>query len=42
MKFIGKTGIRTMFVIECDSRKNISKHTYFQSEEEEVLIPPAT
>jgi hypothetical protein len=41
MKFIGKTGIRTMFVIECDSGKNITKHTYFQSEEE-VLILPAT
>jgi hypothetical protein len=41
VKFIGKTGIRTMFVIECYSGKNISKHTYFQSEEE-VLIPPAT
>jgi hypothetical protein len=41
MKFIGKTGIRTMFVIECNSRKTISKHTYFQNEEE-VLIPPAT
>lgn len=41
IKFIGKTGIRTMFVIECQSGKNISQHTYFQSEEE-VLIPPAT
>lgn len=41
IKFIGQTGVRTMFVIECQSGKNISQHTYFQSEEE-VLIPPAT
>ena len=41
IKFIGKTGLRTMFVIECPSGRNISQHTYFQSEEE-VLIPPAT
>lgn len=41
IKFIGQTGVRTMFIIECQSGKNISQHTYFQSEEE-VLIPPAT
>jgi hypothetical protein len=41
MQFIGQKGIRTIFVIECHSCKNISKHTYFQSEEE-VLILPAT
>jgi Ran GTPase-activating protein (RanGAP) involved in mRNA processing and transport len=41
MQFIGKTGIRTMFIIECISGKDISKHTFFQSEQE-VLILPAT
>jgi hypothetical protein len=40
-QFIGKTGIRTMFVIQCQSGKDISKHTYFQSERE-ILIYPAT
>ena len=41
MQFIGKTGIRTMFIIECHSGKDISKHTYFESEQE-ILILPAT
>ncbi|CAF1394004.1 unnamed protein product [Rotaria magnacalcarata] len=29
-----------MFTIECDSGKDISQHSYFQSEEE-ILLPPA-
>ncbi|CAF3367823.1 unnamed protein product [Rotaria socialis] len=38
--FLGQTGARTMFTIECDSGKDISQHSYFQSEEE-ILLPPA-
>ena len=40
-QFIGKIGLRTMFIIECQSGKDISQHTYFQSEQE-ILIYPAT
>ncbi|CAF1061580.1 unnamed protein product, partial [Adineta steineri] len=37
-QFLGKTGERTMFTIECDSGKDISRHSYFQSEEEVLLL----
>lgn len=36
--FLGKTGTRTIFTIECDSGKDISKHSYFRSEEEVLLL----
>ncbi|CAF1394108.1 unnamed protein product [Adineta steineri] len=39
-QFLGKTGERTLFSIECDSGKDISRHSYFQSEKE-VLLPAA-
>ncbi|CAF0784727.1 unnamed protein product [Adineta steineri] len=37
-QFLGKTGQRTMFNIECDSGKDISRHSYFQSEKEVLLL----
>ncbi|CAF3992064.1 unnamed protein product [Adineta steineri] len=37
-QFLDKTGERTMFTIECDSGKDISRHSYFQSEEEVLLL----
>ncbi|CAF1027517.1 unnamed protein product [Adineta steineri] len=37
-EFLGKTGERTMFTIECDSGKDISRHSYFQSEKEVLLL----
>ncbi|CAF0941816.1 unnamed protein product [Adineta steineri] len=37
-QFLGKTGERTMFNIECDSGKDISRHSYFQSEKEVLLL----
>ncbi|CAF3730283.1 unnamed protein product [Adineta steineri] len=37
-QFLGKTGERTMFTIECDSGKDISRHSYFQSEKEVLLL----
>ncbi|CAF1279867.1 unnamed protein product [Adineta steineri] len=37
-QFLGKTGERTMFTIECDSGKDISRHSYFQSEQEVLLL----
>ncbi|CAF1150830.1 unnamed protein product [Rotaria sp. Silwood1] len=38
---LGKTGPRTIFCIECDSGKDIRKHSYY-STEDEILLPPAT
>ncbi|CAF1569914.1 unnamed protein product [Adineta steineri] len=37
-QFLDKTGERTLFTIECDSGKDISRHSYFQSEEEVLLL----
>jgi len=39
-KFLGKTGDRTLFAIECHSGKNIRQHSYYQYENE-ILLPPA-
>lgn len=39
--FLGTTGSRTIFTIECYSGKDISKHSYYPKEEE-VLLPAAT
>jgi hypothetical protein len=39
-QFLGTTGERTMFTIDCDSGKDISRHSYYQSEKE-FLLPPA-
>ena len=39
--FLGTSGSRTIFTIECYSGKDISKHSYYPSEEE-VLLPAAT
>ncbi|CAF3729847.1 unnamed protein product, partial [Adineta steineri] len=38
-QFLGKTGERTMFTIECDSGKDISRHSYCHSEKEVLLLP---
>ncbi len=40
-KFLGNTGTRTLFNIECESGKEIHQHSYFQ-EENEILLLPAT
>ena len=39
-QFVGKTGERTLFSIDCASCKDISRHSYFQSEVE-ILLPAA-
>ncbi|CAF3533810.1 unnamed protein product, partial [Rotaria sp. Silwood2] len=39
---VGKTGTRTLFVIECYSGKYIGKHSYYSSDDEIILILPAT
>ena len=36
--FLGKDGPRTMFTIDCFSARNISKYSYFPSEDEVLLL----
>ncbi|CAF0937352.1 unnamed protein product [Adineta steineri] len=38
-QFLGKTDQRTLFTIECDSGKDISRHSYYQKEKEVLLLP---
>ena len=38
-QFLGSSGTRTFFTIECTSGKDIRQHSYF-AEEEEILLPP--
>jgi hypothetical protein len=38
-QFLGSTGTRTFFSIECTSGKDIRQHSYFISEDE-ILLPP--
>lgn len=38
-QFLGKTGTRTLFTIDCNSGKDIRRHSYYQSEEEFLLVP---
>ena len=37
-QFLGTTGERTLFTIECESGKDISGHSYYKSEKEILLI----
>ncbi|CAF1173284.1 unnamed protein product [Rotaria sordida] len=39
-QFLGQSGTRTLFSIECQSAKSIKEFSYYP-EEEEVLLPPA-
>jgi hypothetical protein len=36
--FLGKTGTRTMFSIDCDSGKDIRQHSYYPKEDEILLL----
>ncbi|CAF1156082.1 unnamed protein product [Adineta steineri] len=38
-QILGKTGQRTVFTIECDSGKDISRHSYYKSKKEVLLLP---
>ena len=40
-QFLGKTGRRNLFAIDCINGKDIEKHSYFRREKE-VLLQPAT
>ncbi|CAF3393125.1 unnamed protein product [Rotaria sp. Silwood2] len=37
--FFGKSGTRTLFVIECDTGKDIRQHSFYQKEDEILLLP---
>ncbi|CAF3932476.1 unnamed protein product [Rotaria magnacalcarata] len=37
--FLGKSGVRTLFVIECMQGKNIGHHSYYRTEQEILLLP---
>jgi len=37
--FLGKSGHRTIFNIECDSAKDISKHSFYEKENEVLMYP---
>jgi len=37
--FLGNSGIRTFFIIECVNGKDIRRHSYYQKEEEVLLLP---
>ncbi|CAF1061351.1 unnamed protein product [Rotaria sordida] len=37
-QFLGKTGTRTMFTIQCESGRDICNHSYFSSEDEVLLL----
>jgi hypothetical protein len=39
-QFLGSTGARTLFAIECDSGKDIRQHSVYQNEDE-ILLPLA-
>ncbi|CAF1336951.1 unnamed protein product [Rotaria sordida] len=38
-RFLGKTGVRTLFSIECFSSKNIRSHSFYPEEDEVLLLP---
>ena len=38
-EFLGKSGLRTLFIIECKNGKYIRKHSYFEADEEVLLLP---
>ena len=38
-EFVGKSGTRTLFAIESDTSKNIRLHSFYQDEDEILLLP---
>lgn len=40
--FLGKTGLRTLFSIECINGKSISNHSYFKNTEKEIVLMPGS
>ncbi|CAF1212862.1 unnamed protein product [Adineta steineri] len=38
-QYFGKTGTRTLFSIECDNGKDIRQHSFYQTEDEILILP---
>jgi hypothetical protein len=38
-KFVGRSGVRTLFMIECINGKAIQSHSYYKDENEIILMP---
>ncbi|CAF4080862.1 unnamed protein product [Rotaria magnacalcarata] len=41
-QFLGKTGKRTLFSIECINGKSVAKHSYFKNTEQEIILMPGS
>ena len=39
---MGKTGVRTIFSIECVQGKSVANHSYFKQKEDEVILMPGS
>jgi len=40
--FLGKTGLRTIFSIECMNGKSVVNHSYFKNAEKEIILMPGS
>jgi hypothetical protein len=38
-QYLGSSGIRTLFHIECENGKDIRHHSYYEKEDEILLLP---
>ena len=38
-QYVGKSGTRTLFTIECDTGKDIREHSFFPKEDEIIILP---
>ncbi|CAF1165651.1 unnamed protein product [Adineta steineri] len=41
-QFLGKSGLRTMFSIDCSNGKSVIAHSYFTTTEQEIILMPGS
>ena len=41
-QFLGKHGLRTIFLIECQNGKSVVSHSYFKDSEQEIILMPGS
>jgi hypothetical protein len=41
-QFLGKHGLRTIFLIECQNGKFVAPHSYFKDSEQEIILMPGS
>ncbi len=41
-QFLGTTGLRTLFSIECQNGKSAMAHSYFKEKEKEIILMPGS